>query len=337
MAWLIDDDDDPDIEIVDSSPIISRKLPPTRSATNDDSIEFVQPPISPSKFSDSPSWINSMDSEAPRKLGVAAPHTKAQEYSNRPAVSGGRSEDMEVVPDSNSSDDAMTTGSPHALQPPYLKTKDAPKVSRKPAVQPVHQMHSGSEQDIPDASFPVQPIVKQRKWPRIEQELSSSPILVMPPPSQRRLHRRHESPTQRRLRKQNRSKPISRPNPLLFDAAAIHSGDETSEGSSDLLENDFEDESDRLFLQPMAETQLSPSYDQTLAYRQSLFTQAPAGSKAPVFGNRPVRNGMFRIGDTSSRRRSFVPSSPSNGEPDEYAFGSFVVDDEAEISYLSSE
>ena len=121
----------------------------------------------------------------------------------------------------------------------------------------------------------------------------------------------------------------------LFDFAAVHSGDETSEGLSE-PENDVEDEYDRLFLQQLPETQLSASYDQTLAYRQSLFTQAPAGSKAPVFANRPVRPGMFRNTETSSRRRPFVPSSPSNSEPDEYAFGSFVVDDEAEISYLSS-
>jgi ATP-dependent DNA helicase MPH1 len=181
----------------------------------------------------------------------------------------------------------------------------------------------------------VRPIAKQRKRYRVEQEENSSPVLEMPPPSQRRLHRRRESsPVKRGSRKQE----DSNPNPLfnsLFDFAAVHSGDETSEGLSD-PENDIEDESDRLFLQQLPETQLSASYDQTLAYRQSLFTQAPAGSKAPVFSKRPVRPGMFRNTETSSRGRPFVPSSPSNSEPDEYAFGSFVVDDEAEISYLSS-
>jgi ATP-dependent DNA helicase MPH1 len=337
MAWLIDDDDDgPDIEIVDSSPVTSRRQPPVGSATDDDSIEFVEPPVSPSKYGNRSSSAepNNLIKVA-RSPKVVASRTKPREHSNHSVPNGGRSDDIEVVSDSNSSDKDMA-GSPtyqSSLRPSYQRIKHPCRASLSPVIQP---RLSESEQDIPDLSFPVRPVANQRKRHRVEPEESSSPVLDMPPPSQRRIHRRRESsPVQRGSRKQNDSNLNSRFNPL-FDFAAIHSGDETSEGSSD-PENDVEDESDRLFLQQMPETQLSPSYDQTLAYRQSLFTQAPAGSKAPVFANRPVRQAIFRNADTSSRRGRFVPSSPSNGEPDEYAFGSFVVDDEAEISYLSSD
>jgi ATP-dependent DNA helicase MPH1 len=336
MAWLIDDDDELDIEIVDSSPIASRRQPPVGSATDDDSVEFVEPSVSPFKYGDrlSLSELNTSIG-AVRSPKVASPRWIPKGHSNRSGHNNGRSEDIEVISDSHPSDNDMVSSPmyPYSHRP-RQRIQDPPL---SPVIQPRQPARqSESEEDIPDPSFPVRPIAIQRKRRRIEQEGNSSPVLEMPPPSQRRLHRRRElSPIQRAWRKQNDSNLNSKFNPL-FDNAAIHSGDETSEGSSD-PEDDIEDESDRLFLQQMPETQISPSYDQTLAYRQSLFTQAPAGSKAPIFANHPVRPGKFRNGNTNSRRGHLAPSSPSNGEPDEYAFGSFVVDDEAEISYLSSE
>jgi ATP-dependent DNA helicase MPH1 len=158
-------------------------------------------------------------------------------------------------------------------------------------------------------------------------------------PVHRRLHRACEpSPVQHPCRKQHQkpSDVKSQFQNQLFDIAAIHSGDETSEGSSDLGNND-EDESDRMFLQELPETQLSPSYDQTLAYRQSLFTQAVVGPKAPTFANHPVRHGAVRGRPMRPRSRPLSSSSPPNSEPDDYVYGSFVVDDDEDLLYLSSE
>jgi ATP-dependent DNA helicase MPH1 len=101
----------------------------------------------------------------------------------------------------------------------------------------------------------------------------------------------------------------------------------------------METEFDRQFLQGHPETQVSPSYDQNLAYRQSLFTQAPVRGKAPVFTNRPiVRSALYGAG-LGARRRPLISSSPpiNDDEPNEYVMGSFVVDDDAEITYASSE
>jgi ATP-dependent DNA helicase MPH1 len=332
MAWLIDDDDDPDIEILDSSPVVSRRQQPVGS-DKDDSIEFVEPPVSPSIYINSrPRSQLSTLTRAISIPRVIASHIQPKEHLSRISADSRRSEYAEVISNSSPSRNvSISSDYNSSLHPSYSKMKDRGQAFMSPG------RLSESEPDMPEPSFPVRPIAKQRKCHPVEEEATSSP-LDMPPPSQRRLRRRHESsPVKRVLRQQHETaRNVNSRYNQLFNVAAIHSGDETSEGSSD-PDNDIEDESDRMFLQQMPETQLSPSYDQTLAYRQSLFTQPPAGSKAPAFANRPARRGMFETGNIYSRRRTFVPSSPSNDEPDEYAFGSFVVDDEAEISYLSSE
>lgn len=117
----------------------------------------------------------------------------------------------------------------------------------------------------------------------------------------------------------------------FVDAEAAHSGEELSEGSSG--EDDPEDEYDRRFLHELPATQASPSYDQSLAYRQSLFTQAPGGL-GPRFAGGPVRQGRF--GPMKARPAVVLSSSPTrteDDEPNEYVTGSFVVDDDADISY----
>lgn len=335
MAWLIDDDDDLDLEIVNSSPVAKGSPTPFRLARDDDSIEFVEPPVSPPKPGNCPSQSDLIEvSKSPK---VATPCTTSKRHSNPSIPSGDRSEDIEVISNSNPSDNVMTDSSiyqsvPH---PPSRRIKEPCTSSLSPVIWPRSPVwRSESEQDMLDPSFPVRPIAKQRKRQHVARE-EGSPVF-MPPPIQHRLHRRHKlSPVQRVPRERTDFNLNYQLYPLL-DIAAVQSGDETSEGSSG-PENDIEDESDRLFLQQVPETQVSPSYDQSLAYRQSLFTQAPAGSKAPVFANRPVRHGIFGNGGVSSRRGPIASSSPPNSDPDEYAFGSFVVDDEAEISYISSE
>ena len=169
-----------------------------------------------------------------------------------------------------------------------------------------------------------------RSIPKRKRYHTESPILEVSPPPHKRLHKGRSEP-----QCHDSQHPRHDGAGSLLDLAAIHSGDEISEGSSHF--DDVEDESDRRFLEELPESQVPPSYDQTLAYRQSLFTQAPVGSRAPVFAKRPVRPGMFR-GRVGMPSRSLVSDSPrvdSDSEPDEYHIDSFVVEDEADISYLS--
>lgn len=116
---------------------------------------------------------------------------------------------------------------------------------------------------------------------------------------------------------------------------AAHSGEERSVGGSD--DELIADSSDREFVQELPETQVSASYDQAAIYRQSLLSQAPA-SRVPVFAKRPLRRGAPQYNFASPSRRRHIPSSSPDrhDEPDEYIQGSFVVDDDADISYMTS-
>jgi ATP-dependent DNA helicase MPH1 len=118
-------------------------------------------------------------------------------------------------------------------------------------------------------------------------------------------------------------------NPLL-EYSAEHSGDEVSAGSSN-SDDDVENDSDRLFIKDSPMTQMSSSYNQTLAYRKGLMTQAP--EDGPAFNNGPVRSNPFGRMEPKVRRRVIDSSPPP--DDDDYEFGSFVVDNDAEISYLT--
>ena len=160
-----------------------------------------------------------------------------------------------------------------------------------------------------------------------------------PPASQRRLHHHVASTPVRKKSKVAKGKRAlpsllaHNVNPL-FDGEAEHSGDEVSEGYS---EEEVESESDRQFIRNSPLTQASPSYDQSLMYRRSLMTQGPAEGSAPAFANRPVRPRPFgRIDGARHGGGGFLPSSsppPPNEDLDRYHLGSFVVDDDEEISY----
>ncbi|TDL28562.1 P-loop containing nucleoside triphosphate hydrolase protein [Rickenella mellea] len=178
----------------------------------------------------------------------------------------------------------------------------------------------------PEPSSPIRLPALQRKRPTIL-PTESSP-LHLPPPSQRRLMRRREScsPTSPIVKKRMRTEvPISK-NPLL-DIEAVHSGDE-SEGDSDI--DMIESESDRQFLQDLQETQASPSYNQTAAYRMGLLTQVPTHAGGPAFASKPKRTGRFAGGRNGPRL--LVSSSPVR-EPDEYVIGTFVVPDDDTVVY----
>jgi ATP-dependent DNA helicase MPH1 len=196
------------------------------------------------------------------------------------------------------------------------------------------------EDSLPEPSFPIRPIganIPKRRRIIFDDE-PESPSEEMPAPSQRRrLHRlENTAPIRKTDSKPKRARPslLSRNPNALFDGEAIHSGDEVSEGRSGT--EDEESESDRLFLKDSPATQASQSYNQILAYRQSLLTQAPANNVGilPMFAHRPTRHKPFgRIDGGRSRR--FLPSSsppPPDEDLDHYDLDSFVVDDDEEIS-----
>ncbi|KAI0757213.1 hypothetical protein C8Q80DRAFT_1281665 [Daedaleopsis nitida] len=244
------------------------------------------------------------------------------------------------------------------LQFPYTPTTSQNSLSSKrskgdmgPPALPARIAHvspSFSDDLPPEPTFAVRaPGRAPRKRIAVEVlDLESSP-LAPPPLSQKRLQRDRpcspspeaQPPPKKRKRKFKNAAEVARHNPWV-ELEATHSGDERSAGGSSEPETVL-DSDDRMFVDEPLETQMSPSYDQSAVYRQSLLTQVPGG-RGPVFANRPVRRGQAAFGPSRSGRstsragyRRGVSSSPAHpdDEPDEYVFGSFVVDDDAEISY----
>lgn len=314
MAWLLDGDDDPDIEIYDSSPFFNRTLPSSgRPSSNQDiSIEILDNSISPSPASRQSQHDDSVEivgDDSKEMLPSKPPDTSLliPLHSNSPSPRGGKSlRNLDMLP-------------------PDLPARFA--------------MPFASDPEDPESSFAVRAAGKRPKKRVVMPSEQESPLLEMPPVLQRRFRRKNpeSSPAPAPRRKRHEDLHALRKHNPWIDTEAAHSGDEVSEGSSQV---DVETEFDRQFLQGHPETQVSPSYDQTLAYRQSLFTQAPARGKAPVFANRPAaRRALFAAGRGGRRVRPLISSSPpiNDDEPNEYSMGSFVVDDDAEITYLSSE
>lgn len=303
LAWLLDEDEDPEIEILDSSPLHGRHPSPAQVELSiDDSVEIVDnylPVKRRSRFQpdDTVEIVEPMSVQ--RSIGPL--HTYPQGTSLK-----GKERNFDMAP---------------------------PEVPRRlVGVSPM----ALSDQDYPEASFAVRPAGKRSKK-RVAVIEPESPLLSMPLP-QRRLHRKRSeaSPSPPpRPSKSKRRKEDPRVVSQWILTEATHSGDEVSEGSS--CENDVETEFDKQFLQELPATQASPSYNQTLAYRQSLFSQGPTRS-GPVFANRPVPRGGARFAG-GAKGRPVVSSSPPREDdgPDEYALGSFVVDDDAEITYASSD
>ena len=131
----------------------------------------------------------------------------------------------------------------------------------------------------------------------------------------------------------------------LLDTLAVHSGDENSSNAGDTSASDEEEsESDRLFVTELSATQADPEYDQNGAYRTSLFTQVPGGSRHGLqFGHGPIHTnshlnareqGIMR----ANKRAAGVSSSPPG--PDrtmsDYEMDSFLVDDDEDIVYDGS-
>ncbi|TFY72631.1 hypothetical protein EVG20_g381 [Dentipellis fragilis] len=188
-------------------------------------------------------------------------------------------------------------------------------------------------EDAPEPSFMVRAVGKAKKRAVDIPDTDSSPFN---PPPLKRLRRPQESsspapvPIKRRKPKIKDTAEARRLNPWI-DVEASHSGNEYSEGSSEA--DRLDGEGDRSFLHDSPATQASTSYDQSAIYRQSLLTQAPFGAGGPFFAERPPRRMLLG----NNRPHAQTPSSPREDDmQDEYIFGSFIVDDEADISFMHS-
>ncbi|EAU93305.2 DEAH family protein [Coprinopsis cinerea okayama7 len=308
MSWLVDDDDDLDIEIVPSSPpaASSRPLPQfERVEIGDDSIEVSEPV---------PSF--------PREV-VSKPERQKVSFQEPPKPR------------------ATTSSAKSRLKP------DMPPPALPARFTTAAQLSSPTTPEAPEPTFPVQ-IPKRR---RIIASVASSDDeddnedLRPPPSSQRYLEPVESTPVRPSKRKKSskpdgkgekarREKPslLAKNRNIVFDAEAVHSGDEESEGWS---EDEEENEEDRAFIKNSPLTQVSPSYEQTQIYRRSLMTQDPNDTRGPMFMNGPIRGRPF--GRMSPGRQWTPSSSPGpdgeGSEPNEYEFGSFVVPDNGDISY----
>lgn len=305
MAWLLDDDDDDDdldMKVVNSSPIIPRVRNPSTLVLGDDSSEpeVVDGP----RFSPSPSRVS-------RNLRSPRP---AIEQSRTPVLASNRS----IMP------------------PPAIPTRF--KMPESPVASSSNDNHN-EDASSPALTFAVRRPGDQPKNKRARVESFGSSPLDMAPAAQRRIQRERPqelqdpvpSPKPRRRKKRKFADVVDaqRHNPWI-DVEASHSGDELSVGGSE--DDEALTESDRQFLVGDSHTQASPSYDQTAVYRRSLMTQLPGGSM-PVFAKRPIR-GLYGGRSGLHQRTAISDSSPRGHDSDDnYMFGSFVVDDDAEISY----
>lgn len=365
MGWLVDDDDDNlNIEIIDSSPEVpKRTIPFERMELGDDSIE-ISAPVSSKRNFDVVDTSDPFETLVDDSVEIVEGDTRLEK------LTGGRSVHSSWSPSSTT----------HVLSPPLLssrksntpgKTNSAicpSSTSSKPISSPVWNLSSSplypdegkpsrlmlpptalpkrfmpspnnsTKYDAPEPSHPIRPVGYQPTRRRVLVEEMESPALELPPPSQRRLHRMESTPIRpkskdRTKHKSKRTKPslLGRNVNPMFDGEAAHSGDEVSEGYSN-SEEDVESESDRLFIKDSPATQVSQSYDQSMMYRRGLLTQASGDGPAFVAG--PSRPKPFGRIDGPRERRNLPSSSPPPDEDlDHYEFGTFVVPDDEDISY----
>ncbi|KAF9535565.1 hypothetical protein CPB83DRAFT_841976 [Crepidotus variabilis] len=369
MGWLVDDDDDDiGIDIVNSSPsvakIMRRQSPADRDkiSAGDQSIEMSWPtkstPIKKARgLSRQPtddSLIEFVD-DIPKLL------SKGKGKANQ----GSRSSSPEVLVSMNSniprtSDSLIRKQPQNSNQPssptwngsssPLYPTKELSAMP--PPALPRTFLSSGpsATHSTPEPSHPVRPLGYQAKRRRIVFDNLESPFMDEPPLSQRRLHRVESTPINQgnknptkgkdKVKKTKRVKPslLGKNKNLIFDGEAAHSGEEVSEGISN-SEDDVESESDRMFIKDSPLTQASTSYEQTQFYQKSLMTQYNNGPQAgPGFTRAPVRIRPFGNidGPRIPNQRGLPSSSPPDPdeELDTYEYGSFVVADDEDVSYL---
>ncbi|KAF8971564.1 hypothetical protein BDZ97DRAFT_1651060 [Flammula alnicola] len=361
MGWLVDDDDDDrcDFEIVDSSPLAPK--PPSafeRMQFGDDSIEITRPtphdffvetsdPLEP-MMDDSMEFVEpELSTHGKGKVlsrWNASPPTQLPGPSLLSPSRKTNAPDPWISP-SRQPDSSKTISSPgwNQSSSPFYPNLDngKGKTAMLPPALPRRFLASPGDSgalEMPEPSFPIRALGNHAKRRHIVFDEPESPASELPPPSQRRLHRIESTPSREKPKdktKPKRAKPslLARNVNPLFDGEAAHSGDEVSEGYSD---EDEESESDRLFIKNSPATQVSQSYDQSLIYRRSLLTQAPGDGQGPAFATRPIRPRPFGRIDGPRLHGGFLPSSsppPPDDDLDHYHLGTFVVDDDEEISY----
>ncbi|PFH50752.1 hypothetical protein AMATHDRAFT_75437 [Amanita thiersii Skay4041] len=305
FAWLVEDDEDMIFKIASSPPATSRvELPQSTTFEIDESVAVISPPVL--RF---PSDVNYSSA---RNIPS---HVSQAMQTNDPD-----NESLIITSDVISLQEESQTlvTSPSNMSPPELPMQHITCVS----------------QDPPTATMPVR---YRHKKVVLFPDAESSPLREMPPPSQRRLYRRPavSTPVKEKKKKPKMTALVAQHN-LLFDVAADHSGDEVSEGGSN-SEDDVESESDRMFIKDSPLTQVSQSYDQSLVYRQSLLSQAPAAIDLPRFAKGPSRSNIFGV-RRGQDRTVLLSSSPARGDErsDEYEFGSFVVPDDVDVALVNA-
>ena len=354
MGWIVDDDDDNlDFEIIDSSPLIHKRALPSleQMQVGNDSTETSMLQKNHFPLPSSKTLVdNCVECVEPIKKRTVSKRKLVLSSSPPGVLSPPCSPDANVLTSGSTSPLRLITPSP--VSSPY-KTGTSPVLDIKgkgkgeafsmfSSALPRRFVASPAVDDVPEKpSFPVRyigaGIVKRRRIISDDDE-PASPSDETAPSQRRRLHRLENTPPVRKTvenrikDKSKRTKPSllsGNPN-TFFDGEAIHSGDETSEGRS--ATEDEESESDRLFLKDSPATQVSQSYNQILAYRQSLLTQAPANAGIlPTFANRPTRHKPFGRIDGARSSRRLLPSSsppPPDEDLDYYDLDSFVVGDD---------
>jgi ATP-dependent DNA helicase MPH1 len=247
----------------------------------------------------------------------------------------------------------LRLGSPSLEGPsPSLPIRAAGQAKRRPVIVPAS-----------DVSSPLQPPPpSQRRLHRRshshDEDDDCSPSANASPTSRHPPKKKRKLPTTKRLKVRDTAE-AARVIPWI-DVEAVHSGDEESDGG--LSEGDEDEEGKSImggFVTDLPATQPAASYDQSAVYRQSLLSQAPVGNTGsklfvPVFAAPPVRrNGVLplrgrppaaAVAATDAgaavhherRAARFSSPVPSQDEEDYYMLGSFVVDDEAEMSFTQS-
>ena len=246
----------------------------------------------------------------------------------------------------------LRLGPPSLVGPsPSLPVRAPGQAKRRPVIAPSS-----------DVSSPLQPPPPSQK--RLHRRSHShnedddcSPGTNASPTSRHPPKKKRKVPATKRLKVQDTAE-AARAIPWI-DVEAMHSGDEVSGGGLSEGDEDEEGESMGGFVTDLPATQPSASYDQSAVYRQSLLSQAPVGNigsgsklSVPVFAAPPVRrNGVLphrgrppqlpppvagAAAHHEHRPARFSSPVPSPDEEDYYMLGSFVVDDEAEISFTQS-
>lgn len=317
MGWIVNDDEDNlQIEIVDSSPSRSNGA---HLGREDESLVISAPVFKPKAKSRGGSSLKHKTSVDDSIVEIIEPESPHNSSKGKEIAYGHDESPTTHSPIYVPSSPSRPTGISGSMAPPALPRN----------LNAVTSPSFSMQHTPPMPTYPPRQAKRRRLILDDDETESLLHMDDIDKPLHRRLRRIESTPPKKV--KAKRSKPTivgSRAN-FLFEGEAVHSGDEISEGQSN-SEDDIESESDRQFIKDSPLTQASQSYDQSQVYRHSLMTQFPAGG-GPAFARAPDRPKPFgRNVDRTVYRRGLPSSSPPlpNEDLDGYEFGSFVVEDD---------